>query len=252
MSLLSIQELLFKMLFKNLKYLIIIFLLNFVSFNSEANKLFFDVSNSQITLGNKNKENDFTIYGFSDSKRTLVLKIIGPRQKVILQKKKKILGMWTWGKTGEFSYPSLNHYYTNNKTNQIDFEIKKDLYDNIKLIGKDDDNLKKDLIEKKMSMELFKIKNNSFSVINKDVPSFFKIPVKLPENSPAGDYFISMSLMDEGDKFETRKVKLEVKKPGISSFIFSFAHKFSFIYGIFSAIIAIALGVFASIVFRKR
>ena len=51
--------------------------------------------------------------------------------------------MWTWGKTGEFSYPSLNHYYTNNKTNQIDFEIKKDLYDNIKLIGKDDDNLKK-------------------------------------------------------------------------------------------------------------
>ena len=159
--------------------------------------------------------------------------------------------MWTWGKTGEFSYPSLNHYYTNNKTNQIDFEIKKDLYDNIKLIGKDDDNLKKDLIEKKMSMELFKIKNDSFNVINKDVPSLFKIPVKLPLNSPAGDYFISMSLMDGGDKFETRKVKLVVKKPGISSFIFSFAHKFSFIYGIFSAIIAIGLGVFASVVFGK-
>ena len=94
------------------------------------------------------KDNDFTIYGFSDSKRTLVLKIAGPKQKVILQKKKKILGMWTWGKTGEFSASSLNHYYTNNKTNQIDFEIKKDLYDNIKLIEKDDDNLKKDLIEK--------------------------------------------------------------------------------------------------------
>ena len=93
--------------------------------------------------------------------------------------------MWTWGKTGEFSYPSLNHYYTNNKTNQIDFEIKKDLFDNIKLIGKDDDNLKKDLIEKKMSMELFKIKNDSFNIINKDVPSLFKIPVKLPINSPA-------------------------------------------------------------------
>ena len=101
-----------------------------------------------------------------------------------------------------------------------------------------------------MSMELFKIKNDSFNVINKDV-LFFKIPVKLPLNSPAGDYFISMSLMDGGDKFETRKVKLVVKKPIISSFIFSFAHKFSFIYGIFSAIIAIGLGVFASVVFRK-
>ena len=225
---------------------------SFVASYAEANKLIFDVSNSQITLGDKKKQSDFTIYGFSDSKRTLVLKITGPRQKVILQKKKKILGMWTWGKTGEFSYPSLNHYYTNNKSNQIDFEIKKDLYDNIKLIGKDDDNLKKDLIEKKMSIELFKIKNNSFNVINKDVPSLFKIPIKLPENSPAGDYFVSMSLMDSGDKFETRKVKLTVKKLGVSSFIFSFAHKFSFIYGVFSAIIAIALGVFASVVFRKR
>ena len=26
--------------------------------------------------------------------------------------------MWTWGKTGEFQYPSLNHYYTNNKNNK--------------------------------------------------------------------------------------------------------------------------------------
>ena len=252
MNLQLIQELLFKMHIKIPSFFKIAIIFIFTINNVKANTLIFDVSNSKITLGNKKKDNDFTIYGFSDSKRTLVLKITGPKQKVILQKKKKILGMWTWGKTGEFSYPSLNHYYTNNKTGQIDFEIKKDLYDNIKLIGKDDDNLKKDLIEKKMSIELFKIKNDSFNIINKDVPSLFKIPVKLPQNSPAGNYFISMSLMDGGDKFETRKVKLIVKKPGISSFIFSFAHKFSFIYGVFSAIIAIALGVFASIVFRKR
>ena len=94
--------------------------------------------------------------------------------------------------------------------------------------------------------------NNSFNTINKDVPSLFKIPIKLPLNSPAGDYFVSMSLMDGGDTFETRKIKLEVKKPGIGSFVFSFAHKFSFVYGVFSAIIAIALGVSASLVFRKR
>ena len=50
-----------------------------------------------------------------------------------------------------------------------------------------------------MSIDLFKIKNDSFNIINKDVPSLFKIPIKLPINSPAGDYFISMSLMDGGD-----------------------------------------------------
>lgn len=220
--------------------------------NLKANTLFFDISDTKIILGEETNETDFIIYGFSNAKRTLVLKITGPKQKVILQKKKSVFGMWTWGKTGEFQYPSLNHYYTNNKNNEIDFEIKKDLYDNIKLIGTDDDNLKKDLIEKKMSLNLFKIKNDSFKIINNEVPSLFKIPVRLPRNSPAGDYFISMSLMDGGNKFETKKIKLSVRKPGLSSFIFSFAHKFSFIYGVFSAIIAIALGVFASFVFRKR
>ena len=149
MSLQLTQGLLFKMHIRTSHIVKTLIIFSFLNTNTaQADKLIFDVSNSKVTIGDKKKDNDFTIYGFSDSKRTLVLKIAGPKQKVILQKKKKILGMWTWGKTGEFSYPSLNHYYTNNKTNQIDFEIKKDLYDNIKLIGKDDDNLKKDLIEK--------------------------------------------------------------------------------------------------------
>ena len=84
----SIQELLFKMLFKILNFLKIFTFLTFITNIAEASKLIFDVSNSQITLGNENKVNDFTIYGFQ-IQQTLVLKITGPRQKVILQKKKK-------------------------------------------------------------------------------------------------------------------------------------------------------------------
>ena len=118
--------------------------------------------------------------------------------------------MWTWGKTGEFSYPSLNHYYTNNKTNQIDFEIKKDLYDNIKLIGKDDDNLKKDLIEKKCRWNFSKSKMIPLMSLIK----MFLLSLKFLSSyhkSPAGDYFISMSLMDGGDKFETEKLNWSLK-----------------------------------------
>ena len=81
--------------------------------------------------------------------------------------------MWTWNKTGEFSYPSLFHYYTNIKSNEIDFHVKKDLVDNIKLIGKDDDNLKKELIDKKMSIDLFSIKNESFELLSDGIPCIF-------------------------------------------------------------------------------
>ena len=85
--------------FKVLNFLkiIVIIIFIFVTNSVEASKLIFDISNSHITLQIK-KDSDFTVYGFSDSKQTLVLKITGPRQKVILQKEKKIFGMWTWGK----------------------------------------------------------------------------------------------------------------------------------------------------------
>jgi len=232
------------------KILPLIFLLTEAKF-ANSKVLTFDLSQKNVEISDDSSKPDFIVFGFTDSKDSLVLKVEGPNQKVILQKKKKFFGMWTWNKTGEFSYPGLYHYYTNNKDEEIDFEIKKDLVDNIKLIGKDDDNLKKDLIRKKKSIDLFFIKNNSFKIINEKIPNFFKIPVKLPLNSPTGEYLVSLSIMGKGNNFETSKLKINVSKPGISSFIFKFAHKYSFIYGIFSAIIAIGLGFLAGVVFRK-
>ena len=221
-------------------------------FEVKSNILIFDVSQKKVSISSDLTETNFTIYGFSDSPKNLVLKITGPNQKVVLQRKKKVFGMWTWNKTGEFSYPSLFHYYTNINDNEVDFNVKKDLVDNIKLIGKDDDNLKKELIDKKMSINLFSIKNESFELLSENIPVFFKIPVKLPKNSPAGKYLVSMNLMDQGSKFETKKIEVVVEKPGISSLIFEFAHKFSFLYGVFSAIIAIGLGLTAGFVFKKN
>lgn len=248
----SITQGLFYKMFKILlsKLLVITsIVLVFKEINSQV--LIFDLSERNIKISKDDLNADFTIFGYTNSTSSLVLKIKGPSQKVILQKKNKIFGMWSWSKTGEFIYPGLFHYYTNKDDDEIDFEVKKDLFDNVKLIGKDDDNLKKDLIEKKMSLDLFRIKNNSFQTINKKIPNFFKIPVKLPKNSPEGIYTVSLNIMDSINNFESKKIEIKVSKPGISSFIFKFAHKFSFIYGLFSAMIAIGLGLSAGFVFRK-
>ncbi len=231
----------------------IIFSFFVISFFKESSSepLIFDLSDRFIEISKDKVKPDFIIFGFTDSKSSLVLKIKGPDQKVILQNKKKIFGMWSWNKTGEFVYPGLFHYYTNKNDDEIDFEVKKDLFDNVKLIGEDNDNLKRDLIKKKMSLGLFLIKNNSFQVVNQKLPSFFKIPIKLPKNAPEGDYTVSLNIIDSINNFESKKVKIQVYKPGLSSFIFKFAHNFSFMYGLFSAIIAISLGLSAGLIFRK-
>ena len=239
-------------MYKNKTYqIILVLILISLTKKVEAETLIFDLSQRLIEVSGNKVNPDFTIFGFTDSKSSLVLKIKGPDQKVILQNKKKVYGMWSWNKTGEFIYPGLFHYYTNKNDDEIDFEVKKDLFDNVRLIGKDDDNLKKDLIEKKMSLGLFLIKNNSFETINKKVPNFFKIPVFLPKNSPEGEYTVSLSIIDSINNFESKKIKIYVSKQGISSFVFNFAHKFSFIYGVFSAIIAIGLGLTAGFIFRR-
>ncbi len=235
-------------MFRN--FLLLFFLISFVK-QVESEILIFDLSEKFIEISQDSIDPDFSIFGFTDSKRSLVLKIKGPDQKVILQNKKKVFGMWSWNKTGEFIYPGLFHYYTNKNDDEIDFEVKKDLFDNVILIGKDNDNLKKDLIEKKMSLGLFLIKNNSFEVVNKNLANFFKIPVKLPKNSPEGTYTVTLNIIDSINNFESKKLRINVYKPGLSSLIFKFAHNFSFIYGLFSAIIAIGLGLSAGLIFRR-
>ena len=248
----SITQGLFYKMFKILLSKLLVITSIVLVFNEiKSQVLIFDLSERNIKISKDDFNADFTIFGYTNSTSSLVLKIKGPSQKVILQKKNKIFGMWSWSKTGEFIYPGLFHYYTNKDDDEIDFEVKKDLFDNVKLIGKDDDNLKKDLIEKKMSLDLFRIKNNSFQTINKKIPNFFKIPVKLPKNSPEGIYTVSLNIMDSINNFESKKIEIKVSKPGLSSFIFKFAHKFSFIYGLFSAMIAIGLGLSAGFVFRK-
>ena len=245
------QGLFYKMFKILLSKLLVITSIVLVFKEIKSQVLIFDLSERNIKISKDDFNADFTIFGYTNSTSSLVLKIKGPSQKVILQKKNKIFGMWSWSKTGEFIYPGLFHYYTNKDDDEIDFEVKKDLFDNVKLIGKDDDNLKKNLIEKKMSLDLFRIKNNSFQTINKKIPNFFKIPVKLPKNSPEGLYTVSLNIMDSINNFESKKIEIKVSKPGLSSFIFKFAHKFSFIYGLFSAMIAIGLGLSAGFVFRK-
>tara|TARA_X000000950_G_C13636992_1_gene545947 strand:+ start:52 stop:765 length:714 start_codon:yes stop_codon:yes gene_type:complete len=232
--------------------ILVIFLIFNLSGNLIAeDKLSFDISQTEVVVRNDNNLPTFYVFGYKNNNSFAILKIKGPKQKVILQKKKKILNMWTWQKTGEFSYPSLFHFYTNAKENEINFFIKKDMVDNIKLIGNDDDNLKKELIEKKRSLGMYLIQNNSFQSVEENNPIFFKIPVKFPINSAEGKYFLTMEIIKDGKKISSKTKELSLKKPGFNSMVYKFAHGFSFLYGLISVIVAVILGVSAGIIFKR-
>ncbi len=232
--------------------IVFIILFSLISLKLYAKQTAFDLSSEKIKIDFEDSEPNLIIFGYKKSKGFVVLKIRGPQQKVILQNKKKILGMWTWKKSGEFTYPALYHFYTNKKSNDIDFRIKKDLFDNIKLKGKDNDNLKKDLIEKKRALGLFMVKNSSLVSIEETTPNFFKIPIEVPFNAPTGIYTVILELFDKNGKLlESSTKKVTVEKTGLNSMIFYLAHRYSFFYGFVSVIIAILLGISAGLIFRR-
>ena len=118
-------------------------------------------------------------------------------------------------------------------------------------MGRDNDNLKKDLIKNKMQSGLFLIKNKSFDFIDKKNPIFFKIPIWIPYGAPPGKYQVIMETYEKEKVVSNKSKTFFVKKPGFNSFIYNFAHNFSFLYGIVSVIVAVSLGVGAGFIFRK-
>lgn len=209
----------------------------------------FDVSRNLIHL-DKNFEPTFNIFGYNNFNNEIFLKIKGPTQSVILQKKKKIFNIWTWKRSGKFTFPSLFHFYTNKLSQTSEFKIKKQMFDEIKVFGKDNDNLKRDLIENKMKSQLFLIKNDAFEDVDKNIKGFFKIPVNIPFNANPGKYVISLETLNSKEILKKEKI-IFIKKPGINSFIYKFAHQLSLLYGLFCAIIAISLGLAAGYFFRR-
>ena len=57
----------------------------------ESKVLIFDLSQKNVEISKKSNQPDFIIFGYKDSTEPLVIKIKGPEQKVILQKKTKVI-----------------------------------------------------------------------------------------------------------------------------------------------------------------
>ena len=102
---------------------VLIFFSILIPFGLLSNSLSLDVSSNKILTKPNQKNINLIVFGYNDDSGYLVLKVIGPQQKVILQNKKKLFGVWTWSKTGEFTYPALYHFYSNKPSEKIEFNI---------------------------------------------------------------------------------------------------------------------------------
>lgn len=83
-------------------------------------------------------------------------------------------------------------------------------------------------------------------------PSLFRAEIALPANVPVGSYVATVYLLRDGAITGQRSINLIINKSGIERFMYNFAQKTPFFYGVASVLVALIAGWIAGMVFRER
>jgi uncharacterized protein (TIGR02186 family) len=83
-------------------------------------------------------------------------------------------------------------------------------------------------------------------------PSLFRAEIDLPANVPVGSYIATVYLLRDGQITNQRSINLIINKTGIERFMYNFAQKTPFFYGVASVLVALLAGWIAGTVFRER
>jgi len=82
-------------------------------------------------------------------------------------------------------------------------------------------------------------------------PNLFRATIRLPAEAPVGSYEVDVRLFADGTQLARANSALEVVKVGIEQFIVNAAANHGILYGLFTTLMALATGWFASVIFRK-
>jgi len=80
----------------------------------------------------------------------------------------------------------------------------------------------------------------------------FRAEIALPAQAPIGQYQARVILFQDGEPVSIRDRTLSVEKVGFERALYLFAHRSPWLYGLFSAALALAAGWAASRAFRRR
>ena len=80
----------------------------------------------------------------------------------------------------------------------------------------------------------------------------FRAEFELPANVPIGSYEADVYLFRNTQLISQYTTRLDIEKTGLEQWIYSLAHDQPLLYGILSVLLAIAAGLAASAIFRKR
>lgn len=192
----------------------------------------------------------------------LVITVTGPRQTLRTRRKQRMLGIWVNVDSREFvSVPSylavLSNRPVSNIANQDTLRRLQVGLDNFLLpqrIGADvadtvrEDPFRRAFVRLQTQQGLYRESGTAVTFLT---PTVFRAAIPMPAAVPTGSYGINVELFAGGVLVARTNSALEVIKTGFEQYVADAARDYGLLYGMATALMALLIGWFASVVFAR-
>ena len=244
---------------KNKINFVTLFIVFFIS-NTVLAEAYFDISEDNIKIETNFIGKEVIIFGILNDDQDTIITIKGPEKNAVIQKKERILGFWF--NTKKIIYNNIPSIFFIASSNDIEdilptsSIIKEELSFKYLLENKTSkrnfisdislETWKDNFVRIKKSKNLFKEYN-----IEKIDNKLFQTRVFFPTKSIPGEYKVNVYQIKNNLILNNKEKIITLKKSGIGSQIYNFAHMNAAAYGLFAIIFAILSGFLAATLFRR-
>jgi uncharacterized protein (TIGR02186 family) len=238
---------------------------------ASAERLVVSLSNHRVAVTSNFTGEDLVLFGTIEPDRPraalrnaydLVVTVTGPLQTMRTRRKDRVLGIWVNVDAREFvRVPTYLGVLSNRPVGEItnaDTARRLQLgLNNFLLpqrIGPDtadtvrDDPFRVAFVKLQAQQGLYRESPTAVTFLT---PTVFRVAIPMPANAPTGSYGIDVQLFAGGAVVARTQTALEVMKAGFEQFVAEAARDHGLLYGLFASLMALTIGWFGSVIFRR-
>jgi uncharacterized protein (TIGR02186 family) len=192
----------------------------------------------------------------------LVVTVTGPRQTLRTRRKERVLGVWVNVDSREFvRVPSYLAVLSNRPVNDIAnqdtlrrLQIGLDNFLLLQHVGSDfadtvrDDPFRRAFVRLQTQQGLYRESTTAVTFLT---PTVFRAAIPMPAAVPTGSYGIEVELFTKGTLAARTNSALDVIKTGFEQYVADAARDYGLLYGMATALMALLIGWFASVIFAR-
>lgn len=239
---------------------------------ASAERLVVSLSNHRVAVTSSFVGEDLVLFGTIEPDQgrampprrdyDLVVTVTGPKETLRTRRKERVLGIWVNVDSREFvRVPSYLAILSDRPVGEIaNPDILRRLQvglDNFLLpqrIGPDiadtvvNDPFRRAFVRLQQQYGLYRQAGTGVTFLT---PTVFRAAIPLPANVPTGSYGIDVKLFSGGEMITRTSTALEVIKAGFEQYVADAARDWGLLYGLVTSMMALVIGWFASVVFRR-